>query len=352
MPKKTKKTSPANSQSVDQDQATNLGLSDLRLRLNFLEKENSKLIKQIETNRTKIKNLQNSIQEVGIQIAERSAPLRQKLMELDNNIHGLFQEILTTRKLGKKSQQDIKNVYAKLQFQGLISPKNLFDHINNHDDATEDEDWEAQSRRSYQGFHQEDEQEFTHDISKPDREELKKIRQTFLRLADYFHPDKVLEESEKEYRTEIMKEINLAYQNADLARLLAIEQKYQLGQAVDCDNYDDLAQQCARVEAEHQFLQAQLKEIKQELKQARKTDQGEIVATFKKIEKYGGDPIGEALSEIEEHIEIVEQIYQFVSAFRDRRMTIKEFLKGPSIPSHEHEMTEEELILEFLSQFT
>jgi len=38
-----------------------LGLSDLRLRLNFLEKENAKLITQIETNRTKLHNLNESI---------------------------------------------------------------------------------------------------------------------------------------------------------------------------------------------------------------------------------------------------------------------------------------------------
>lgn len=354
MPRKTKNLSnnnPKSANSANPNPVADLGISDLRRRLNFLEKENSKLIKQIETNRTKLQNLQTSIQEVGTQIAERSAPLRQKLMELDSNIHKTFEEILTTRKLGKKSRQDIKKIYLKLQFQGLISPQNLFSQLDQEAQGDEDEDWERQARNFQQDFDQEYGQEFTHDISKPDREELKKVRQTFLRLADYFHPDKVLEQSEKDYRTEIMKEINLAYQNADLARLLAIEKQYQLGQVVDCDNYDDLTQQCTKVEREHNFLQTQLKDIKEQLKSAKKTTQGEIVTVFKKIEKRGGDPIGQALSEIEQQIDIVEQIAQFVQEFRDRQMTIKEFLKGPAILTHQYDMTEEELMLEFLAQF-
>ena len=102
-----------------------LGLSDLRVRLNFLEKENSKLIKQIESNRTMLNNLNDSIKEIGIQISQRVAPFRQKMLELDEQIHTVFQEILTGRKLGKKSRKDIETVYYHLQFDGVISPKHV-----------------------------------------------------------------------------------------------------------------------------------------------------------------------------------------------------------------------------------
>ncbi|TYQ30543.1 J domain-containing protein [Pseudanabaena sp. UWO310] len=322
-----------------------LGLSDLRIRLNFLEKENSKLIKQIETNRTKLNALNDSIKEVGIQIAQRVAPFRQKILELDEQIHAVFQEILTGRKLGKKSRKDIETVYYNLQLDGVISPKHLpiEEELFENDDEFEDEfDW-----AHYRGHSN---QQIIEDIPKPDRDELKKIRQLFLRLADSFHPDKVTDEAEKEYRTEIMKEINLAYQDGDLARLLAIEKEQELGAIIDRDSTDDLSRHCAKVEAENRYLKDQLENLKQQLKITKKTQQGEMTATFKKITKYGGDPIGEALREIEDQIAIIEQMHQFVVDFRDRRMTIKEFLKGPT-SLRLQQMSEEELMLEFLAQF-
>jgi len=322
-----------------------LGLSDLRVRLNLLEKENSKLIKQIESNRTKLNNLNDSIKEVGIQIAQRVAPFRQKILELDEQIHTVFQGILTGRKLGKKSRKDIETVYYHLQFDGVISPKHLpmeSDIFENNDESEDEPNWDSYKGHSYQ--------QVVEDIPKPDRDELKKIRQLFLRLADSFHPDKVIDEAEKEYCTEIMKEINLAYQDGDLARLLAIEKQQELGAIIDRDSSDDLTRHCAKVEAENTYLKDQLETLKQQLKLTKKTQQGEMTAVFKKISKYGGDPMSEALREVESQISIIEQMHQFVVDLRDRRITIKEFLQGPEA-LRQQQMSEEELMLEFLSQF-
>ena len=325
-----------------------LGLSDLRVRLNFLEKENSKLIKQIESNRTKLNNLNDSIREVGIQIAERVAPFQQKILELDEQIHKVFQEILNGRKLGKKSRKDIEVVYYHLQCDGIISPKHLsmesdtFANFENNGESDDEPNWSSYKGQSHQ--------QIMEDIPKLDRDELKKIRQLFLRLADSFHPDKVTDAAEKEYRTEIMKEINLAYQDGDLARLLAIEKQQELGAIIDRDSSDDLTRHCAKVEAENTYLKDQLESLKKQFKLTKKTRQGEMTLFFKKISKYGGDPIGEALREFESQISIIEKMYQFVVDLRDRRITIKEFLRGPEF-LRQQQMSEEELMLEFLSQF-
>ena len=333
-----------------------LGLSDLRVRLNFLEKENSKLIKQIESNRTKLDKLNDSIKEVSIEIAQRIAPFRQKVMELDDQIHAVFQEIFAGRKLGKKSRKDIETVYYHLQFDGVITPKHLppqpdifediFKQMNDFfdgDESDEQTNWDGFKGRTHQGF--------AEDVTpKPDREELKKIRQLFLRLADSFHPDKVTDEAEKEYRTEIMKEINIAYQSGDLARLLAIEKQQELGAIIDRDNSDDLTRHCAKVESENTYLKEQLETVKQQLKFTKKTEQGEMTAIFKKMAKYGGDPIGEALREVESQVAIIEKMHQLVLDFRDRRITIKEFVRGPEL-LRQPQMSEEDLMYEFLSQF-
>jgi len=334
---------PNTSHTKTSSAKSELGLSDLRVRLNFLEKENDKLIKQIESSRTKLNKLNDSIQEVSIQIAQRIAPFRQKIFKLDRQIHEVFKEIFTGRKLGKKSRKDIESVYYQFQANGLISPQQIsFEREVFEVDEAEDVNGNNYKGRSHH--------EFTEDINKPDRDELKKIRQLFLRLAESFHPDKVTDTDEKEYRTEIMKEINLAYQNADLARLLAIEKQQELESVIDRDSSDDLTRHCAKVESENAFLKEQLATIKQQLKLTKKTQQGEMTAVFKKITKYGGDPIGEALREVEAHVNVVEQLHQFVIDFRDRRITIQEFLRSPSALMQQ-QMSEEDLMLEFLSQF-
>lgn len=308
-----------------------LGISDLRNRLNFLEKENSKLIKQIETSRTKLINLNNSIKEVGIQINQRVAPFRNKMLELDTQIHAAFQEIFTGRKLGKKSRKDIETVYNQLQSDGLISSKSLpIEHLESDTSENDDDDDEPNDRNRSRSH-----QQILEDLPKPDRDELKKIRQLFLRLADNFHPDKVTDEAEKEYRTEIMKEINLAYQDGDLARLLAIEKQQEVGVIIDRDSSDELTRHCAKVEAENTYLKEQLETLKRQLKLTKRTQQGEMTAFFKKITKYGGDPMDEALHNIEHQIEMVEQIQQFVVDFRDRRITVNEFLQSITNSSYQ-----------------
>jgi hypothetical protein len=270
------------------------------------------------------------------------------MVELDQEIHSFFKEILNGRKLGKKTRKDITLVYYNLQLQGLISQKELpFDFKVMDDDADrfDGEDMGAENWRQGRSPDQ-----FPEELNKPDREEQKKIRQLFLRLADRFHPDKVTDETEKAFRTEIMKEINMAYQNADLATLLAIEKQQELEMLIDRDSSDDLTRHCAKVESENNFLKNQLEEVKRKLKLTKKSEQGEITATFQKISKYGGDPIADALMEVEVQVEVMEEIHQFVRDFRDRRITIKEFLRGPQELMVD-EMDEEELLMEFLSKF-
>jgi predicted nucleic acid-binding Zn-ribbon protein len=346
---KSAKSAPKSSTST---KSTDLGLSDLRLRLNFLEKENEKLLKQIEKNRSELHNLNESIQEVGQKIAARSAPLMQKMLEIDNKIHELFAEILTGRKLGKKSRKDIESVYYSLQASGVISPrlspttetKNMFDEFEFDNVNTEDwgdpRDREERSR----GFGKKE-------APQPDRDELKKIRQLYLRLAETFHPDKVADEADREYCTEVMKEINEAYQSGDLAKLLAIEKQQELGEIINRDSADDVTRRCAKVEAENAFLKNQLTSLKQELRLTKKTDQGAMTTEFKRMQKYGIDPIEAALSEVEAQIGIIEQVQKFVSDFRDRRITIKDFLKGPAQIMQPQELSEEELLFDFLSRY-
>ncbi len=352
MARKSKPSSPrattAPSVAID---PPHLALSDLHVRLEFLERENKKSIDQIEKKRTELTTLLDRIREIGVEISQRSMPMFQKLMELDRQIHEVFKEIFNGRKLGKQTRKHIENIYYNMQASGLISPNPDLEEEEEEEDP-DDEEWDGDNswgEEEFGGYG--DRARFEPDEPKQiDREEQKKIRQLYLKLADVFHPDKVLDATDKEYRTEVMKEINQAYQAGDLATLLTIEKQHQMGEIIDRNNEDDLARRCERLEQENEFLKSQLNHIKDEIKNTKKTREGSMVAEYRKLTKAGYDPIGEILAETESQIKTIAEVHQFVSDFRDRRMAIKEFLKGPPIFHQMQEMSAEEMLMELFSQ--
>jgi predicted nuclease with TOPRIM domain len=329
--------------------ADGLAVSDLRIRLEFLERDNEKLLKQIEKKRTELNNLLDRIQEIGVEVAQRSAPILQKIFELDRQIHDIFVEIFSRRKLGKQSRKSIEKIYYTLQISGLISPNEIpGDQDSDPEELEPEADWDGEDffgsqQRSF----------FDSEPESPgiDRDELKKIRQIFLRLADVFHPDKNLDDHDREYRTEVMKEINQAYQAGDLAKLLAIEKQHQMGEIIDRDNEDDLTRRCARIEQENEFLNRQFANLQQEIRLTKNTPEGAIVNEHKKLTKKGIDPIAEMIAETESQITAMAEICQFVTDFRDKKMTIKDFMKGPAIFHQMQTVSPEEILMELFRQF-
>jgi hypothetical protein len=323
-----------------------LAISDLRIRLEFLERDNQKLLGKIEKKRTELNNLIDRIGEIGIEVSRRSAPVIQQLLELDLKLHDAFAEIFTGRKLGKQTRKKVETIYANLQEAGLISfvrdpDLNLESDRFSPDDSADEPDWEWGDRQSSSIFED--------DLpTKLDRDELKKIRQIFLRLAEVFHPDKVTDDDLAKYHTEVMQEINQAYQSGDLAKLLAIEKKHQMGEIIDLNNQDELTQRCARIEQENEFLINQFEQIKLELRLTKNTQQGAMAAEYRKLLKAGYDPIGEIVSQTESQVATILEVYKFITDFRDRRITIKDFMQGPAIFRDMRQMSEEELFIEFL----
>ena len=326
--------------------ATTLAISDLRIRLEFLERDNHKLLRKIEKKRTELDSLIDRIHELAVEVSRRSAPLLQQLLDLDLKLHAIFAEIFSGRKLGKQTRKNVELIYANLQAAGLISPRpdraEQLEHDRSaSDDRTHEPDWEWGEQHSSANF--------MDDSPKLDRDELKKIRQIFLRLAEVFHPDKVTDPDTRKYHTEVMQEINQAYQSGDLAKLLAIEQKHQMGEIIDRDNQDDLLRRCVRIEQENEFLKSQFEQIKLELRLTKSTPQGSMLAEYRQLSNAGYDPIGAALNQTKAQVQAVAEVYQFVLDFRDRRITIKTFVQGPAIFQQMQEISEEEdLFLEFL----
>ena len=332
--------------TVSSNTVTPLALSDLHLQLEGLEKEHQSLLKQIKKKRTELNNFVEKMRSLATEVFQRVSPNMKKMAELDTEIHGLFTEILTTRKMGKQTQKNIQSLYRSLQMGGIISYKatqedQQLEELSENDNFQENHQsrqyWEAEINSE------------SPTVGKTD--ESRKVRQIFLRLAEIFHPDKVKDSQTQMTNTEIMKEINKAYQEGDLARLLEIERQHEVGEIIDNNSEDDLTRRCKNIEQQNQLLKNQYEKLKQELRLAKNTPEGSMVADYKKAAKQGVDCIELMLETIQSQTKIVAEIRDFVKDFKDKKITIKEFLAGPeSLRSMQEDMMEE-LLEKMMGEF-
>jgi hypothetical protein len=150
--------------------------------------------------------------------------------------------------------------------------------------------------------------------------------------------------------TEIMKEINQAYQQKDLARLLEIERQHQKGKLVESKNQDNLSQKCHQLEEENELLQTQYETLKQELRLLKNSAEGVMVSDYRKAIRAGIDPIAEMLEQVKTEVEALVEIRDFVKAFHEQKMTIKEFLAGPPVLKQMSQEMMEDLLEQMLEE--
>lgn len=330
-----------------QSTSSSLALSYIHVRLQTLQEEHQWLLKQIKRKRKELENFVEQMRSVATDIFQRCHPQIQKLADIDREIHTLFDEILTRRKLGKQSKKDIEAIYNQLQFARIISFKPTKTDREEEPELDEifgNQDSEENFDQTYQQAYQQYEAAPSDVDSIPGKKSdiSRKIRETFLSLAEIFHPDKVKDSETQKRHTEIMKEINKAYQEGDLARLLEIEQQYQVGQYVDINNEDELTRKCNQITQQNEILKNQYEAIKKELRLVKKTPEGAMVSDCRKASKEGIDAIGRMVEQVESEIRNIAIIRDFVKDFREQKITIKEFLSGPVNLGYMYEDTEED----------
>jgi len=304
-----------------------LALSPIHERLENLEKENQLLLGKIKKKRKELDNLIDDIRSLATEIFSRTGSYLQKISTLDEKIHAIFKEILAGTKLGKQSRKKIEKVYLNLQLGGLIHSE----VPDEDEDEDEDDDEEG---NNFSDFFSETEEEPSSPATPPSSrktDESRHIRQTFLKLAENFHPDKVTDSETQSHYTEIMKELNRAYQEKDLARLLEIERQHLAQEKIDINSEDDVTRHCQAIEKENQVLKHQHEQILQDINRFKRTPEGDMVKDYRRAKKEKIDIFQSMIEELEEEIGIMQEIQNFVQDFHDKKMTIAKFVKGPEV---------------------
>jgi hypothetical protein len=309
--------------------------------LEGLEIEHQKLLKQIKKKRTELDKFIEQMRTVATEVYSRATPNIQKIAVIDKEIHAIFNEILKNKKLNKQNKKKVEEIYRSLQYAEIISPQPIEqEEIEIEEKFNGDEDFDK-SNQSHQHYYYQSDAE-AESASASRSESSKKIRHIFLRLAEVFHPDKASDSQTQERHTEIMKEINRAYTEGDLARLLEIEQQYQVGEQIDNSSEDDLSRKCIRIEQQNGVLKTQFESLKNSLREAKKTPQGGMVTDFRKFRKQGVEPLDTITEQLENQINIISQIRDYAQDFNQSKISVKDFIRGPEIlRSLQQEMMDE-----------
>jgi len=305
-------------------QTDQLALSPLHEQIEALKTDQQWFLKQIKRKRTEFTNLVEQMQEISRQMFQQCAPIVQQIMERDREIHQLFAEVFKKRKMGKQSKKKVQRIYESLQGDGIISPQGEADEDEEERNSFADNFSEADSDR--------EQQQSPKPTGDPPANQ-RKIRETFLRLASHFHPDKVTDSETQSRYTEIMQEVNQAYQEGDFAKLLEIERKQHEKEAISVGNDEESSTEKRRLQLirENELLKEQYEEIKEELRYLRRTPEGQAVSDYRRATKEGFDPIADVVEEAESQLEAITTIRDFVRDFRDKKITIQEFLEGPDL---------------------
>jgi len=332
----TKRKKKLSTQSTTKIKDNSLSSPSPSERIKFLGKKHKKVLTQVKRKRTELENFTTQMRDVASEMFQKGTPLYDQARKMDQEIHELFEEILTKRRLGKSSKQEIEEVYQMLQLTGKISPNPDAFQTSEQEDEDSEEDFDFDPDDFFggnrQGFHQREEE--WEDVSAP--RPTGDIRKLFLRLAERFHPDKVVDEKTRAHFTEIMKEINIAYRSGDFARLLEIDSQSET--TIEVSQQSGEGQECIRLEKEIEVLKEQYEKLKGELQKIRYTPQGEMVKEYRRAEKAGENLIDLFLGDAKTEVADLEEIRDFVQAFRNKKITIKKFIQGPASAFPENEL--------------
>ena len=264
--------------------------------LKDIQKKKEKVSTTIRTTKTKLSDLQSEIERYSkdmINGMSRTADLG----KLAKEMKALMAELKKKVKLSKKDKSDIDNVLGNEVLDDITETvDSMFGqagfgsaddfHSGNFGDPEADTDEFNRQRRT---------EMFGQFTVKVDEGEQQQIRKIFLELANRFHPDKATSEQELKLFNDVMQSINGAYQSGDLQELLDIKERFKSYQTSDASaDYDIpvldvLESHIAKNRNELNLLENQLERLKEEFKNLKNSDLGDMVKQNKKAEKHGGD---------------------------------------------------------------
>jgi hypothetical protein len=314
--------------------------SPARLKLEALEKENERLLREIEKKKRSCELTEHTVRDAQDELATRSAALRAQATEILREIHQIFDQLLAAgSRLSRGDRAALRRFHGQV-VSGLPRP----DAVGNGSPESEDADREAPPFDP--GWAGEADEAEHASASKPSQKNTDSLRALYRKLALALHPDKARDASEVARLTALMKEVTQAYANEDLAKLVELERTW-LAQGTSSDE-DELEGRSARLLAHNGELRRQLRALTARLKGLKQSLPGISWPRGRRAAS-GAEMAAEVIAELEREVRQIEGLRDAARELREGRSSVSEFLMGPR-PSHDEEEAVNELFEEMLEE--
>lgn len=289
-------------------------------RLSSLQRQHRTLLQKIASKQKEVERLKQQVEEAERQLHERVEPIAARCRSTNEEIWNMFQALLSSAGT-KRARRAVREVFQALVNHGVVLPVEA--------DADPDPDAGARGARAA------DDADDPRARQRPDRGGYSAaprgaepgrdvLKAVFKRLTLAFHPDRTQDAAEKLARTELMQRVTRAYQVGDLASLLQLERRAPAGGGTASAPE---GAQCLELERAVDELRVQLSELKSE---TRRLERAEALQFFS-VDVAGGSgkTLDRFVRTVEAELEELTRIRDFVAAFRDKELSLDEFLCGP-----------------------
>jgi hypothetical protein len=254
--------------------------------------ERDRLLAQISARKSELERLIEKGRIIGLEVADEVEPIAAEYRAVSEEIQRIFAELAAPGRLPKRAQRQVAAAYESLKETGVL-------------DGGESEPFDPPTERPEGGY----------SAQRPDDDAANGlIRDVYRRLAGALHPDRVLDDGEKERRTEAMKMVTVAYGEGDFATLVEIEKS--LGAAVETPSASAAAKALSRTIAE---LRRQLAALEEEVREIKGSLTGTNVKAMRQMAEQARDELAD-----------LQAVRDFVRSFRDGKIDLARFLLGPN----------------------
>ncbi len=268
--------------------------------LKKLVAEYKKTERNLKSNKTRLKNDREKIAVIQRKISFALQTHQEKIMDLQDELVRVTEKAKKSKKISKEDKGEISGMLDDIKSQ-MPDEEEIQRMTEEFAKERAKEDYE---RRLYERFHKQ-----------VPVEDQKSIRKIYIGLSKRFHPDLAKNDKELTYFNAIMVRANQAYESGDIAELLEIRKELA--------DYDDnfletptegeavisfIQQKINKQTNELKLLKGQLSRTREELSEIRNSEDGLLLADYKRFEKAGVDMISQMEEEMNEQIEMLEML--------------------------------------------
>lgn len=304
--------------------------SAAQLRLEALEQEHERLLREITKKRATREVVEREARDAVSSFAARLSPLRDAYTATLRELRAIFEGLLSADShLNKRDKARVRRLYGRIlpgldvadaeerEAEGYGAPFDWDDHEPPRG---------AQSDTGESGY----------SAHKPSEKDASLLRALFRKLAVALHPDKVRDPKEREELTAIMKEVTRAYESRDVARLVEIERTW-LAQAPVPEREDDIARRVTELLSANKELRRQLRALTAEVKDLKHSVPG-LSTPRRRGKAYAPrSEVDEMVEQAERELAELRKMRDFARRFADGDMSITEFLLGPGLAGDEED---------------